>query len=254
AIRARLLRNAAYKEESTKQLDQLRANITLSLPHELRTPLNTVIGFSDMLLLEANNMEPQQITEWATYINSAALRLYHLVENYLTYIRLETVARDEVRLANLKQFRTPEPAKALEFQVSEQSHRLHRQSDVQVKLEPSQGDLAMAEQDFVKIIHELIDNAFKFSTAGQAIHVSGTHDGAMYTIRIIDHGRGFTPEQIAAIGAYIQFERWFYEQQGSGLGLIIAKRMTEVHGGKFQIESAPRHTTTVTVSLPYAKD
>lgn len=254
AIRARLLRNAAYREESTKQLDQLRANITLSLPHELRTPLNTVIGFSDMLLLEANNMEPDQIVEWATYINNAALRLYHLVENYLTYIRLETVARDEVRLANLKQFRTPEPSKVLEFQVAEMAQRAHRQADLQINIEPSQGDLSMAEQDFVKIVGELIDNAFKFSTSGETIKILGKHDGAVYRINITDHGRGFTPEQIAAIGAYIQFERWFYEQQGSGLGLIIAKRMVEIHGGKFQIDSVPKEYTSITFSLAYAKD
>ncbi len=59
-----------------------------------------------------------------------------------------------------------------------------------------------------------------------------------------------TPEQVADIGAYMQFERKFYEQQGSGLGLTIAKRLAELHGGTLSIQSEPESGTTVVVKLP----
>jgi signal transduction histidine kinase len=62
-----------------------------------------------------------------------------------------------------------------------------------------------------------------------------------------------TPEQIAAVGAYMQFGRKQYEQQGSGLGLVISKRLVELHGGELTIESVPGEKTTVTVILPLAE-
>ena len=58
-----------------------------------------------------------------------------------------------------------------------------------------------------------------------------------------------TPDQIARIGPHIQFDRKTYEQQGSGLGLIIAKRLTELLGGQFSIHSKPGLETTVKVSF-----
>jgi len=62
-----------------------------------------------------------------------------------------------------------------------------------------------------------------------------------------------TAEQIVQVGGYIQFERKLYDQQGSGLGLTIAKRLTQLHGGEFVIESVQDKQTIVTVSLPVSR-
>src|SRR5205085_6873748 len=88
-----------------------------------------------------------------------------------------------------------------------------------------------------KIVGEVVDNACKFSNPGSPIHVEGKVGNSYYTIAITDQGRGMTPEQITALGAHMQFERKFYEQQGSGLGFAIARRLTEVHGGSISVTS-----------------
>jgi signal transduction histidine kinase len=67
---------------------------------------------------------------------------------------------------------------------------------------------------------------------------------------VSDRGRGFTPEQINNIGAYMQFDRQKQEQQGLGLGLAIARRLTELHGGGLTIQSEPGQGSRVTIKLP----
>jgi signal transduction histidine kinase len=69
---------------------------------------------------------------------------------------------------------------------------------------------------------------------------------------VIDKGRGMSAEQIENMGAYVQFNRKVYEQQGSGLGLTVAKQLIEMHGGSLSIQSDVGHGTTVTVRVPLA--
>jgi two-component system, sensor histidine kinase and response regulator len=72
----------------------------------------------------------------------------------------------------------------------------------------------------------------------------------VYQIDILDMGRGLTPEQIGQLGGYMQFDRDRYEQQGGGLGLVIAKRLVELHGGELAIHSIPGQETVICVTLP----
>ena len=80
--------------------------------------------------------------------------------------------------------------------------------------------------------------------------VEAFNDQRILHVRIMDQGRGLTQDQIARVGAHMQFDRKFYEQQGAGMGLIICKRLAELHGGSFKIQSEPLVMTTSTVELP----
>jgi signal transduction histidine kinase len=101
-----------------------------------------------------------------------------------------------------------------------------------------------------KIAEEIIDNALKFSLPNTPVKIIGYSSNNSYHLYVIDHGRGMTKEQISRVGAYVQFERKMYEQQGSGLGLSIAKMLVELHGGKFLIESIPGAETIIKIMLP----
>ena len=72
-----------------------------------------------------------------------------------------------------------------------------------------------------------------------------------FLLQVRDRGRGMTADQIANLGAYMQFERKLYEQQGSGLGLVLAQRLTQLASGYLTIDSILHQETTVHLSLPF---
>jgi two-component system, sensor histidine kinase and response regulator len=252
AIASRLDKQAVILKESQTQLDSLRDSIALSLPHELRTPLNGILGLSEVLIDDYENLKRQDVLELAQGIHGAAERLSRLIQNFLLYADLEITARDRERLAALRSGETCFPAKLLTDVAETIAQREGRKADL--KLDLQNATIQISEPKLKIVVEELIDNAFKFSTTGTPVELvtASTNDGLTLTIR--DQGRGMTAEQIASLGAYMQFERKFYEQQGSGLGAAIAKRMVELHGGALTIASIPGQQTTVQVTFPGGKD
>jgi two-component system, sensor histidine kinase and response regulator len=111
-----------------------------------------------------------------------------------------------------------------------------------------------------KIVEELTDNAFKFSPPGSTVQVLGqvrSGDGSAgespsrtFYLTFINTGAGMTDAQIRSLGGYVQFDRRIQEQQGSGLGLTIARRLIELHGGRLTIDSVLQGHTSVTLALP----
>jgi signal transduction histidine kinase len=200
-------------------------------------------------------LSPTQVAEWSNHINNAAQRLYRLIENYLTYVRVESILKSPIGdiPEMLNDMLVPAPVIVIEFEANAQAQLTNRQGDLVLHFDdqPIKG-VVIAEADLAKVMSELINNAFKFSDRGTPVTVETSVQGDCYQITITDEGSGMTQEQIDNIGGFMQFERWFYEQQGTGLGLVIAKRLMEFYRGSFEIESEPQAGTRVTVSIPLA--
>jgi signal transduction histidine kinase len=123
-----------------------------------------------------------------------------------------------------------------------------RESDLSLDIANEQARIF--EDDLKKIVEELVENAFKFSDAGAPVEVKSSKDDNRFQIVVTNVGRGMTEDQINRVGAYVQFDRRLYEQQGSGLGLVIVKKIAGVYNGDVTLTSVPNEKTTVTVSLP----
>ena len=247
AIASRLEKQAAIHQQSQKKLDELRSSITMSLPHEMRTPLNGIMGFSQLLITEANILCPEEIQQMAENIYKSGDRLYRLIQNFLLYAELELMATAPDRVKRSRGDRTSFPSSVFQDLILEKAKKVNREGDLHLELHPC--TIQIAETRLNKIVEELVDNAFKFSSVGTPVCVTNTSSNNTFALSVIDYGRGMTVEQITDLGAYRQFERKLYEQQGSGLGLVIAKRLTELHGGEFNIYSIPSKQTTVRVTL-----
>ncbi len=254
AIAVRFEKQAILEAKSKKKLDELRSSITLSLPHEMRTPLNGILGFSQLIIDESDSLKPQEIREMSENIYRSAERLYKLIQNFLLYAELELTATEPERIKAIQNSETSSDSLAIEEIIIRQAQRVDRENDVQLDLQDSR--LKISNVRLEKIVEELIDNAFKYSPSGTPVRVVGAPVDTdlsaqrLYALSITDCGRGMTAAQIAEIGAYRQFERKIHEQQGSGLGLIITKHLSELLGGKLIIESTPGQQTTVRVVLP----
>jgi two-component system sensor histidine kinase/response regulator len=239
-------RMVALTDEKNKLL---RDNIILALPHELRTPLTGILGFSDILAADCERMAIDKVSEMAQYIHSAALRLYRLTENYLVYAQLEVILTDQNRIESIRRFATDDPRSIVENAVLQKAQESHREVDVVLAVDDDV-NVHILQDNLKKIAEELADNAFKFSPPGTPIEVKSRVENDHYVLTFVNSGRGIPPEHIRHIGAYIQFGRKLYEQQGSGFGLAIVQRLAQLHGGDLDIESFPDRETRITVKLP----
>jgi K+-sensing histidine kinase KdpD len=251
SVNTRLSRSDSIQDEAERRMTQLRESIVLALPHELRTPLNAVLGFSEIMMTDTRTLDEEKVLDMAEHINKAAMRLYRLVENYVIYANLQTMYTDEEHVAAMRRGRTQYPAIVVAQQAEEKARQYNREADLQLSIPQVYTPLAIEGDNFSRVVTELLDNALKFSKAGTPVSVEITVDDGMMRIDIRDEGVGMTPEAIRNIGAYMQFQRSVLEQQGIGLGLVIAKRIVEIHNGLFDIQSQFGHYTQVTVALPF---
>jgi signal transduction histidine kinase len=189
----------------------------------------------------------------AQYIHSAALRLYHLTENYLVYAQLEVILTDQNRIQSIRRFSAEFPRSVVEDTVMRKAQEVQRESDLVLSVNDDV-IVHVLEDNLKKITEELVDNAFKFSQPGTPVEISSRVEDDQYILTFVDHGRGIPAENIRDFGAYIQFGRKLFEQQGSGFGLAIVQRLAQLHGGDLTVDSFPDRETRVTVKLPLATE
>ncbi len=249
AISVRLDKHRQVNAHFERKLDELRSNITASLPHEFLTPLTVILSASEILTLHSDQLEPAEVPEFAERINTSAQRLLRLIRNFLLYTQLELATFDLPKAEALRGYRTSDARTVIADVAARLAEQVDRTGDLHLEL--NEAIIPIEPRHLGKIAEELLDNAFRYSQPGTPVRLSGrASDERVWTLSVADQGRGMTHEQIARVGAYIQFERDRYEQQGQGLGLTITKRLVELHGGELTIDSVPNLRTIVRVVLP----
>ena len=251
AVEARLKKSQTVRDEAETKLRHLRDNISLMMPHEMRTPLNGILSNAELLAMSAATLKPEEITEMGQEILNSGLRLERLIENFLIYAQLELIAADPKNVHALRIGKTEKPLALLNTVAGAQAVQAGRLNDL--KVAAVDVSVPISGEYFSKVVNELVQNAFKFSERGTPVLVKLAESFNGVELSVTDQGRGFTNEQIRRIGAYVQFDRKMQDQQGLGMGLVIAKRLAELHGGALLIEAQKGMGTTVTVKLPKTK-
>ncbi|MGG5821747.1 sensor histidine kinase [Falsiroseomonas sp. HW251] len=233
---------------TAEEASALRARFIATLSHELRTPLNAVIGFSDMLMPHARYQPNEaQRAEYAQQINDSGRALLELINNILDYSSLTKVGPTL----------NPHWTRATRLIAGAVGELSALAMQRQVKLEAAEGEPLLEfnvdPARFRQVLNNLVGNAVKFTPAGGRVVVAARMraDGAG-EIMVRDSGIGMREEDIPrALEPFQQIDGGYSRQvPGTGLGLPIAKGLSEAHGGRLEIESQIGFGTTVRVVLP----
>jgi len=239
--------NSYYKQE----LDNLRGNISKSLPHQLLFPSIEVMGLADILVKNYHAMEAHEVPDIGKRIRKAGRDMHEMVKKFLLYAELESTESNPEWIKQIRNSKSTFVDIELASLATKVAESYNRISDLNIDIKDA--SIQISDSYLSVIAKEIIDNGFKFSAEGTSVDIFGSCDDKEFSLCITDRGQGIEPEQLANFGAYIKFEKKLYSQQGTGLGLAIAKRLTELHGGRLEIASVPYEKTTVKVYLPLAK-
>jgi signal transduction histidine kinase len=242
---ARLFQEIADKSRQLEAASRHKSEFLANMSHELRTPLNAVIGFSEVLLQRMFGELNDKQDEYLKDIYASGQHLLSLINDILDLSKIEA-GRMELAPAP---FHLPT---ALENAVTLVRERAGRHGiTLELDLDPGLGELVGDERKVKQVLLNLLANAVKFTLEGGRISLkAGRRDGAV-AISVTDTGIGIAPEDQAAI--FEEFRQVGSDEkrrEGTGLGLTLAKKFVELHGGRIWVESEPGRGSTFTFTLP----
>ncbi|MGH8982372.1 MAG: sensor histidine kinase [Acidimicrobiia bacterium] len=235
-------RRQAAKEAA--EADRLKGEFLSMVSHELRTPLTAVKGFVDTVLLHWERFPEERRRDLLERAAGNADDLSRLVDQLVDFARVDT---SEMAV-------DPRPLvvrSAVDEVVSDLAPVL---ADHAVEVDVPVTLVMLADTDaFTHVFVNLLTNAAKFSSTASPIRVSGRAERGMVVVAVSDRGVGIAPEDQKRI-----FERFYQSggagasRLGSGIGLAIARRFTEVQGGRIWVESELGRGSTFSFTLPAA--
>jgi signal transduction histidine kinase len=248
ACEARLARRHEMSREGERRVEEVRRAIADLLPHELRTPLVGIVGSAEVLKECHQALRPEDVKGLAEAILRGARRLHRLIENYILFSDFE--ARRVAGQPAVEPFASPGGAGDVAEASAEVAARSSRPADLRLELQET--PVPVGSTYLRKAVSELVDNAFRYSEPGSPVTV-GLRGPGRVVLSVADRGRGMTAAQVKEVAAFRQFDRARYEQQGSGVGLTLARRIVDATGGRVVIDSRPGDGTTVRAEWPPPK-
>ncbi len=229
-----------------RAIDRMKNEFVSTAAHELRTPLATIIGYTDLMMME-NDFSAEQKTEFIQQIQKKAERLGDIVSNLLDISRIES---GEGVSLELKPHRFDQLCEEVikNFQLQTSDHNFVLESP-----RPSGVTVAFDRFAMMQIVENLLSNAVKYSPNGGEIRISCQLENGICLLAISDQGIGMTSEQVLRI--YDKFYRADATNtaiSGTGLGMTIVKHLVEAQSGQVSITSSLGKGTTVTITLPAA--
>lgn len=229
-----------------KEVDRLKSNIVANVSHEFRAPLASIKAYTELLLDELDEGDPNVRRRFLTVIEEETDRLAALVNDFLDLSRLEA-GRFELKKRPLDLSRVVNQVVSL-FSIQVRNKGVNIKVDI-----PPDLPAILADEDLmVTLVRNLLSNAVKFSHEGGEVEVKAWERDGQLFLSVTDHGVGIPPEDLPYLFEkfYRVRKEWTSKIKGTGLGLALAKEAAEAHGGRIEVESQVGVGSCFTVILP----
>jgi signal transduction histidine kinase len=229
-------------ETASRHKSEFLANMS----HELRTPLNAIIGFSEVLEARMFGELNAKQLEYVHDIHSSGRHLLSLINDILDLSKIEAgkVALEEAPF---------HLSTAMEGALTLIRERAARHGiDVKLEVDERLGEIVADERKVRQVLLNLLSNAVKFTPDGGRIDVRATVVDGTVEVSVKDTGIGIAPQDQEAI--FEEFRQVghnaMHKREGTGLGLTLARKFVELHGGRIRVQSELGKGSTFTFSLP----
>ena len=236
--------------DDLRRVSDLKTSFLSNLSHEFRTPLNSITSLSRLLLGRFDgDLSPEQEKQ-VTFIQRSASELSELVNDLLDLAKVEAGKIE----AKPRYFEVQEFFGALRGMLK--PLLAGNSLDLVFDAAPGIPTLYMDEGKISQVLRNLISNALKFTRKGQIRVTAALEDGGWIAFRVADTGIGIAPEdQERIFEEFVQIESEMQSQvKGTGLGLPLSRRLTELLGGTLSVESTPGAGSTFTARIPWRAD
>jgi signal transduction histidine kinase len=243
---AQLFREIEDKSKQIEAANRHKSEFLANMSHELRTPLNAIIGFSEVLQEKLFGELNEKQSEYTDDILSSGRHLLSLINEILDLSKVEA-GRMELESAT---FDLPLAIDNARTFVRERATKHGITLDVAV--DERLGDFVGDERKIKQILLNLLSNAVKFTPEGGRIGINARKVDGAVEISVRDTGIGISPEDQAKI--FEEFRQvgsnYAHKTEGTGLGLTLAKKFVELHGGRIWVESEVGRGSTFSFTLP----
>lgn len=234
------IQKTARKKIERENIVKLYNTFLNSLSHELRTPIATIIGATDNLLTQNNNLTPHNRHELVAEISKASFRLNQQVENLLNISRLEAgFIQPKNDWTDINE---------LIYSVVKRVEENNITQKISINIDPNLPLFKLDKGMLEQVVYNLLNNAVQYTPANSNIDIMAASYG-MLQLTIEDNGRGFPVEEQAKV-----FDKFYRLKQskagGTGLGLSIVKGFVEAMKGTIALENVNSGGARFIVSIP----
>ncbi len=234
----------AAQAELVRQKEEFKSTLLDALAHDLKTPLTSVKASASALLEDAATLSSSQ-RELVSIVSEESDRLNRLVTEVLEMARTDA--------GKLRLNRQSCIVEDLVRAALHESRRTLNGRRVEVQISPNVPTVGADAELIQTVLRSLLDNAAKYSSAGEAISVLVEQEDRFVRISVTDHGLGMCEEDLSHV-----FERYYRgaatqaSVHGMGIGLAVARDIVRAHGGKIWAESSPGQGSRFSFTLPLA--
>jgi signal transduction histidine kinase/CheY-like chemotaxis protein len=244
AEREQLFAEQARLADRLFAASQAKSDFIASMSHELRTPLSAILGFSELMRAEPRQEAGRLVPdEWIEHIHTGGQHLLALINDVLDLAKVEA--------GRLELEREPFDLRGLVTETIAGLRPLAERKHLTIS---SNGDAErlVADRGRVRqVLYNLLSNAIKFTPDGGSIRVEAVLADRAVKLSVTDTGTGIAPEdQVVIFDEFRQVGAIGERQAGTGLGLALARRLVEAHGGQIELESALGAGSRFTITFP----